>query len=157
MYRELEFKKGVVFDEVGKITGMIGKKHTEHESSPEDSFYERVATTDDDRDKLSQFWKEGCNALIDASGRFYLENSDAENEQIVDMSEIWTLCLDLPVRTFTDNWLESARKSAYAFLYTFIAAEWFSITEPELAEQYQMKANNYILEYVGFINKRKLV
>lgn len=133
----LSIKKANVYDEVAKFTGYVGAKNIEDTGKA----YDRVFTTDDDRLMLERFWKEAVGAVTDEVKRFIVTVSNQANSQIVDISEVWTVTLDMP-SNFDSNLVDSINDSLFSYAVNSIVSKWFAITNKEEADLYSGMATN---------------
>ncbi|MDD3037142.1 hypothetical protein [Bacteroides sp.] len=131
----LTIKKANVYDEVAKLTGYVGAKTIEDTGKA----YDRVFTTDDDRLMLERFWREAIGAITDEVKRFISTVSTSSNSQSIDISEVWTVTLDMP-SNFDNNLTVSINDSIFSYAVNSIASKWFAITNKEEEEKYNTMA-----------------
>lgn len=125
----LKIKKIDVYDEVAKTTSYVGLKQID----ADDKMYERVFTTDADRDLLERFWKEACSAVTDEFKQFIV-SSPLQTEE-----DVFTVDMSMP-SSFDINLVASVEQSLCSFFINMITAKWFSISSKNDAEHYQNEA-----------------
>lgn len=125
----LSIKKIDVYDEVAKTTSYVGLKQID----ADEKMYERVFTTDADRDLLERFWKEACSAVTDEFKQFIV-SSPLKTEE-----DAFTVDMSMP-SSFDINLVSSVEQSLCTFFINTITAKWFSISSKTDAEHYQQEA-----------------
>lgn len=124
----LTVSKRDVYNEVAMTTAYTGaKKGNENDMSA----YERIFTTDEDREKLERFWVESCASVCSALKQF-LE----EEECGVDG---YRVRLSMP-RAFDRALLPSMNKSLTSFFVLNITADWYVYTNKEECTEYATAA-----------------
>lgn len=124
-------KKAFVYDEVAKLTAYIGSKVNVDD-------YDKIFTTDDDRELLERFWREACNSILDEFKHLLKRVSDP-NVQTVDITEVWSIVLEMP-NNYDDAATLSITSSLNSFCVNLIASKWLSIMNSELSTIYEAKA-----------------
>lgn len=132
----LNIKKAVVYDEVAKTTAYVGLKQMDNDSKT----YDRVFTTDDDRDMLERFWRESCSSATDEFKQFIISVSTPANSQIIDNTEVYTIEMSMP-SSFDEKLVASVELSLMSYFINLITAKWFSISNRGDAEHYQQEAS----------------
>ena len=125
----LSIKKTDVYDEVAKTTSYVGLKQID----ADDKLYDRVFTTDADRDLLERFWQEACNAVTDEFKQFIISQPGQTD------NGIFTVDMSMP-SSFDVNLVSSVEQSLFSFFINLITAKWFSISNKGDAEHYQQEA-----------------
>ena len=74
---ELNVKKNEVLEEVAKTSSYSGSKMTEDEGA-----YERIFTTDADREMLERFWSESQVAVCEAMKKFLADEGYHKNRVV---------------------------------------------------------------------------
>lgn len=131
----LNIKKAAVYNEVAKTTSYVGLKLMDEDSKT----YERVFTTDDDRDMLERFWRETCSSATDEFKQFIISVSNPENSQVIDDTEIYTVEMSMP-SSFDVKLVMSVEQSLMSYFVNSITAKWFCISNRKDAEYYQQEA-----------------
>ena len=119
-----------VYDEVAKTSGYTGEMKQGDETA-----YERIFATDDDRLMLERFWLEACAMVTDQLKPFVTQVSTLQESQSVDLSANYTVSLALST-SFESKLSNSIRTSLYDFFVSYIVSKWFRITNREEAESY---------------------
>ena len=125
----LSIKKIDVYDEVAKTTSYVGLKQID----ADDKLYDRVFTTDADRDLLERFWREACNAVTDEFKQFIISQPGQTD------NGIFTVDMSMP-SSFDMNLVSSVEQSPLSFFINLITSKWFSISNKGDAEYYQQEA-----------------
>ena len=100
----LSIKKIDVYDEVAKTTSYVGLKKID----ADDKLYDRVFTTDADRDLLERFWREACNAVTDEFKQFIISQPGQTD------NGIFTVDMSMP-SSFDMNLVSSVEQSLLSF------------------------------------------
>ena len=77
---ELNIKKNEVLEEVAKTSAYSGSKMTEDEGA-----YERIFTTDADREMLERFWSESQVAVCEAMKKFLADEGETDDGYTVSL------------------------------------------------------------------------
>lgn len=131
----ISIDKFAVYDEVAKTTAYTGAKQT----GSDETSYDRLLTTDEDRQMLERFWVEACDAATTRMKRFVAAVSTLE---IGDgaTTATYSLTLELPSR-----WpivLGSAVKAELQnFLTALITAKWLTVAGSDRADIYASLAD----------------
>lgn len=131
----LTVNKANVYNEVEKTTSYTGAKIEEGG----DAAYDRIRTTDDDREMLERFWTEACNAATERMKRFVLSVTSYPESHGVEIDRNYEVRLELS-SSFDTALTQSAETSLYSFFVTFIVARWFKLANKEEADSYAADA-----------------
>lgn len=118
--------KTTVLNEVAKITAYTGKNLAD-----DGTLYEKVFTTEEDKDLLDSYWTYAYMAISERFKRWI--------KKISDSSASIYMVLDLSDR-YNPAFNDSISKSAQTFFVQSIVAQWFQITNKEESELYMNKA-----------------
>lgn len=117
----IKIDKNSVYDEVAKTTSYTGTKKTDDATA-----YNRIFTTEYDRQMLERFWSESKNTACNSLKKFLV----SERED----GDTYTITLDLSA-SFDDALTDSINRSMFSFFVMNITAKWFAISnKPETAE-----------------------
>jgi hypothetical protein len=119
---ELNIKKNEVLEEVAKTSAYSGSKMTEDEGA-----YERIFTTDADREMLERFWSESQVAVCEAMKKFLADEGETDDG--------YTVSLELS-KSFDDVLQGSMEKELFSFFVMNITAKWFAFTNKKEAGDY---------------------
>lgn len=133
----LNIKKSVVYNEVSKISSYIGAKRIDADKK----VYERVFSTDDDRELLERYWRETKSSLMSILSRWLQGVSIPENSQTVDDAEVWAVKLHLP-DTFKAELAYGIDEDVLSYMINNILFKWLAVSEPKEAEYYGVMAEN---------------
>lgn len=101
--------------------------------------YDRVFTTDADRELLERFWREACSAVTDEFKQFIVSVDTPTINQEDNKSGMYTVGMSMP-SSFDVNLVSSVEQSLLSFFINLITAKWFSISNKGDAEHYQQEA-----------------
>jgi len=133
----LNIKKASVYDEVAKLTGYVGVKTIEDNIG---KAYDRVFTTDDDKQMLERFWREACNSSTDEFKQFISTVTSPSNSQVIDDAEIYTVTMKMP-GSFDNNLTPSIESSLYSYFINTITSKWFAISNKAETEYYKTESS----------------
>lgn len=122
MEHRLSVNKEDVYNEVSKTTSYTGAKMTDDQSA-----YERIFTTEEDKTMLERFWNESKNTIAGSLKKF-LSNEEENNGN-------YTLTLELSA-SFDDSLLESMERSLFSFFVMNITAKWYTLANKQEATDY---------------------
>lgn len=125
----LTIDKESVYQEVAQTTSYTGAK------MDDDSAYERIFTTDEDKSMLERFWNESKNTIANRLKRILV------NEQESDGT--YSLLLGLS-SSFDEALTESMQRSLFSFFVMNITAKWYTFTNKQEAAGYASEAATYI-------------
>lgn len=117
----LNIKKEDVYSEVAKTTSYTGTK------MDDDTAYERIFTTEEDRTLLERFWNESRNAIAGSMKKFLAGEEESGGN--------YTLTLELSA-SFDESLLESMERSLFSFFVMNITAKWYTFTNKGEAADY---------------------
>lgn len=123
--------KNEVLDEVAKTTSYTGAKMV-----GDDEAYNRIFTTDEDREMLERFWNESKNTLCNALKRVLVSEAEAMTEN--DIS-IYILTLGLS-DAFDIALTNTMSRSLSSFFVMNIIAKWYAFTNKGEAVAYATEA-----------------
>ncbi len=123
--------KEEVYEEVAKTTSYTGAK-----MPSEDNAYDRILTTDDDKEILDRFWAESKNIVCNNLKKVL--SSEVESE-----SGEYTINLDLSA-SFDVQLTESMQRSLFSFFVANIISKWFVFTNKKEANDYMSEAATYM-------------
>ena len=117
----LQVNKEAVYNEVAKTSSYTGAK------MEDESAYERIFTTEEDREMLERFWNESKNAIAGSLKKFLASETEADGT--------YTLTLELSA-SFDESLLESMERSLFSFFVMNITAKWYTFTNKGEATDY---------------------
>lgn len=137
---ELTVNKLAVYDEVAKTTSYAGAKMVGDESA-----YERIFTTDEDREMLERFWNEAASGAIDSLKPYVDAWSNGDDFEV-----------DLRLSSgFDINLEDSIRCSLFSYFVAMIVSKWFKITNKAEAESYGVEAEGAMKDVMSKIHHRR--
>lgn len=137
----LSVNKDAVYEEVAKTTSYTGAKMDDEHA------YERIFTTDEDKDILERFWDECKNTVCNSLKKVLVSENEAAG--------VYTLTLGLST-AFDDSLTESMQRSLFSFFVMNITAKWYTFANKSEATGYATEAATYIEDIMrkAFFKKR---
>ena len=129
----LTVDKEKVYREVAKTTEYIGSK-----SQTDETDYDLVSTTDEDKEMLERFWNESKDLISDSLKKVLLEA-----KEMVATSTTFNLKLGLS-GSFDSNLKDSMQSSLFSFFVTNIVSKWSTFTNKQESTDYAAEAAGYI-------------
>ena len=120
METRLSIAKERVYDEVDKTTAYAGAK-----MAGGDGAYDRIFTTEEDRELLERFWQEAC-ATCDGALKPFLKHAGEREGDYVRL-------LELPA-SYPQQLTPSVEDDLSASLTLYIAGKWFAVAAGQEAE-----------------------
>ena len=145
----LTINKAHVYDEVAKVTSYAGKKMTGEEGA-----YERIFTTDEDRQVLERFWIEACNAATEQFKQFIESVSSQPESRDIDLTRDYVVVLSLS-SAFDVALADGMQSSLFSYFVSYIAGRWFKFTNKAEAESYGADALGMMGDVVRKLWHRK--
>lgn len=121
--------KDKVYEEVAKTTSYTGAK------MDDETAYDRIFTTDGDKDMLERFWSESKNTVCNSLKKLLAGEEETEG--------IYTLSLELS-NSFDEALTGSMQRSLFSFFVMNITAKWYTFTNKQEATGYAAEAATYI-------------
>lgn len=145
----LTVNKSNVYDEVAKTSSYTGAKSKDDESA-----YDRIFTTDDDRMMLERFWLEACNAVVEIVKPFLSSDCTLQESHGINLNSNLVLNLSMP-SSYDTNLNSSVSTSLYSFFVYSILSKWFKFTNKEDTESYSASAEKLLSDISKKIYYRK--
>lgn len=127
--------KADVYEEIAKTTSFAGAKKIGEDVNA----YERIFTTDEDRQMLERFWHDACNAVTTQMREFLSDVSALGDSFYTDLQTNYELELQMSDR-FDNRLVNSIEKELFSFFVCFILSQWYSMTNVADAESQAKKA-----------------
>ena len=131
----LTVNKANVYNEVEKTTGYTGAKIEEGGESA----YDRIRTTDEDRELLERFWSEACNAATERLKRFIVSVTEYPESHGVELDRNYVVDLELSSR-YDTALNQSVQTSLFSFFVLYIVSRWFKVANKQETESYAQDA-----------------
>lgn len=141
--------KSNVYDEVAKTSSYTGAKSKDDESA-----YDRIFTTDDDRMMLERFWLEACNVVVEIVKPFLSSDCTLQESHGINLNSNLVLNLSMP-SSYDTNLNSSVSTSLYSFFVYSILSKWFKFTNKEDTESYSASAEKLLSDISKKIYYRK--
>ena len=123
----INISKSNVFEEVAKTTAYIGAKKVEGSGAA----YDRIFTTNEDKEMLERFWQETADVVTYAMRTFL--NGVPSTSTSYDVSLVMS-------DRFDDSLSNSLNSSVYSYFVNSILSKWCDITDKENVKEYADKA-----------------
>lgn len=130
----LSINKSSVYEEVAKTTSYTGAKMEGDETA-----YDRIITTDDDRTMLERFWREACNAATEQLKPFVVSVSEQPEVNTLSMEQNYDVKLELS-SSFDMSLRDSIETSLFSFFVAVIVSKWYKFTNKQETESYASDA-----------------
>lgn len=131
----LTVNKANVYNEVEKTTSYTGAKIEEGG----DAAYDRIRTTDEDRELLERFWSEACNAATERLKRFIVSVTEYPESHGVELDRNYEIHLELS-SSYDTALNQSVQTSLYNYFVSFIVSRWFKVANKAETESYAQDA-----------------
>ena len=128
-----------VYDEVAKVTSYVGAKQVVADATS----YERIFTTDADRQLLEQYWVEACSFATESMKRFLDSVVSQQMSSHVAIGNDYTIILNVSSQ-FNTSLSDSMEASLLAFFVNYIVAKWLELTSKESSESYASTATSML-------------
>lgn len=125
-------------EEVARTTGYTGHKREDDANA-----YERISTTDADKEALERFWSQGVGAIAEA---FKSRLATAPAVAKVSGEDTLTIKLELP-SNFDTRLTQSMQSELWNYLAIYIAGQWFKYSNRPDTQDY-INSASAILEGV---------
>ena len=127
-----------VYNEVAKTTGYTGAKMLGDESA-----YERIFTSDEDRLLLERFWNEACNVATGVFRQFMVSVSSAAESHCMLLERNYEITVS-PVSNYNSALNDSIGSSLYSFFVNYIVSRWYRFTNKGEADMFASEATAQI-------------
>ena len=131
---DIEIRKMEVYNEVAKTTGYTGAK-----MDGDANAYNRIFTTDADREMLERFWVECCNDATTEFKPFLLSVSGQEVGSGVKLYKNYTVKLELS-ESFDEALVPAMTTALFSYFVNAIASKWYEITNKAESDKYAANA-----------------
>jgi len=121
--------KEKVYEEVAQTTSYTGAKMEDEHA------YERIFTTDEDKNMLERFWNECKNTVCNSMKKVLASESETEG--------VFSLALELS-NSFDEALTESMQRSLFSFFVMNITAKWYTFTNKSEATGYASESATYL-------------
>lgn len=146
----LTVNKANVYDEVAKASAYAGAK----KMAEDQTAYNRIFTTDEDRLLLERFWVETCNNATNSLKPFIVSVGTQPISHGIDLSRNYNV--ELEVSASYDTVLtESAETSLYTYFVLAILAKWYALTNKVETEATALEAAASMKDVLQKIYYRK--
>ena len=125
----IAINKDNIYEQIAQNTSWIGAK------SAEAGAYDRIFTTDEDKEQLELYWKEAKDTLLSKIKSLVDSNSETNN--------IFTLTLNVSSR-FKFALLSSIQSGIESYFENIIIAKWFNISYKTDVQSYATDAATYL-------------
>lgn len=143
MILEILIEKQSVYNEVDKATAYAGAVSVDASG---DSLYDRITSTEYDRELLDTYWFEACNSVSVALRQFVVD---------MPMNPLkYDLKLNMP-SNYVAAYNDSIKNDVFYYILNSILERWYARVSPTNAEQCAMSAAKCIAEITSKIYVRK--
>lgn len=132
----LVIKKSDILNEVARTTSYTGANLI---SDKDPNAYERIFTTDEDREALERFWVESKNAACEALKRVIVSELEKDITKNGKTEKEYEITLALSSR-FDEALFESMQRDMVSYFVNNIVAKWYMYTNKAEAPAYAAEA-----------------
>lgn len=125
--------KANVYTEVAKTSSYSGAKMDDAAA------YDRIFTTDEDRQMLERFWNEASNAVTELFKPFLVSVTESPESHGIELARNYEATLDLSA-SYDTVLNKSIESSLFSFFVDFIVSRWFKFTNKTETESYGNEA-----------------
>lgn len=157
----LTVQKYYVYGDVQMYSSYSGAKLTDQDTSA----YNRIRSTDDDRQLLERFWMEACNGATDQLRPFLIRlirtTNDPSTEptgtpqRTMDLADNYSVELDLSTGFDVTALRDSVEGSLHTYFVNYIISRWYQFANKDEAEKYGTNAAAAMDDVMRKIYSRK--
>lgn len=122
----ISVKKEEVYEEVAKTTSYTGAKIDDAKA------YERIFTTDEDKQMLERFWDESKSLICNNLKKVLVDETESSDGE-------YTLTLALST-SFEDNLINGMQSSLFSYFVMNITSKWYTFANKGEAKDYEVEA-----------------
>lgn len=145
----LEVNKANVYDEVAKTTAYVGSKVVGDEQA-----YDRIFTTDGDRQMLERFWVETCSAATSAFRGHLVSVSEQPESHGVELDRHYRVELEAS-SSFDETLKDSMGTCLFSYFVSSIVSKWCVFANKGEAELYGEQAAGFLSDVMRKLLYRK--
>ena len=145
----IQIKKAEVYASVFTQTNYHGAAQV-HEAG---TLKKHTFASEDDAQLMERSFRQGATNIAARLAAYVRHISRPMNDATVEPAEVLTICLDMP-RTWSGALMTPVKEYLFNYLVNFVAAEWYKIARPELAEGYALQAESCLDEALSLLHKR---
>lgn len=138
----IKIKKSDVYAEVEKTTGYTGAK-----MDGDGNAYDRIQTTDDDKEVLERFWDEACSATVTQFRQFVTQAT-------TDTTGDFNVGMELS-SAYDETLTPSVETSLTSYFVGYIVGKWYKFTNKGESEAYLADAKRMMDDVVAKVYYRK--
>lgn len=132
-----------IYEEVSKATSYTGAKQTDAEGN---SAYNKIWASESEYDILREYLKEACSKLSYILSEWMTE--DKSNDELYEIELRFA-------KNFNYSLIETLKETIKNYLFTYVLAKWYMITNKESAESTMIESAGYIKQIENIMNTRK--
>lgn len=144
----LTINKRNVYNEVAKTTSYTGAK------MDDESAYDRIFTTDSDREMLERFWVESCNDVTTEFKPFLTSVSTQDVGTDIDIEKNYEVELELS-EAFDETLAPAIQSSLFSYFVNAISSKWFEIANKAESDKYAANALGLMASVIEKLYYRK--
>lgn len=144
----LTINKRNVYNEVAKTTSYTGAK------MDDESAYDRIFTTDSDREMLERFWVESCNDVTTEFKPFLTSVSTQDVGTDIDIEKNYEVELELS-EAFDETLAPAIQSSLFSYFVNAISSKWFEIANKAESDKYAANALGLMTSVIEKLYYRK--
>lgn len=147
----IQVSKQRVMDEVAKTTAYIGSKAV---SEQDPGAYDRIATTDANREQLDRYWMEACSGASLLLDHWMVNVTSQVLTHHPELGNDYRATLSMPTN-WPSQYQTTLHEALISYMVNYIVSKWLLITMPTLAEAYAALASGSAGQVAQILLTRK--
>ena len=147
----LTIDKSQVWNEVAKATAYTGAKMV---SGEDPGAYDRISTTDQDREMMERFWVEACQLMTQQLKEHVKTVATQEIHHGVDLESDYAVTLRV-ADSYPTALNDAVLGNLTSFVIATVLSKWFRLANKGETEAYATEASAYLLAAVDLLFNRK--
>lgn len=150
----IQVSKQRVMDEVAKTTAYIGSKSV---SDQDPGAYDRIATTDANREQLDRYWMEACSGASLLLDHWMVSVTSQVLTHHPELGNDYRAVLSMPTN-WPSQYQTTLHEALTSYMVNYIVSKWLLVTMPTQAEAYAALASGSAgqVEQIMLLRKRPL-
>ena len=142
--------KSVVWHEVAKATSYTGAKMM---GGDDPNAYDRISTTDEDREMLERYWVEACSLMTHHLKEHVKTVAAQEIHHGVDMESDYAVTLRV-ADAYPSALNDAVLGNLTSFVIATVLSKWYRLTNKGETDVYATEASAYLLSAVDLLYSR---
>lgn len=147
----LTISKSLVWHEIAKATSYTGAKMV---TGDDPGAYDRIFTTDEDREMLERYWVEACSLATQTLKEWTNEISAQPIHHGVDVESDYVVKLKVADQYPTEL-TDSVKSDVMSFIVGAILSKWYRLTNKAESEAYASESASHLLNATAKLFQRR--